>query len=243
MPSYSYSMLSTALRCNRLYQYLYIDKLKPDEPESLSLHFGTAIHAGINSLLEGGDGAAYRAYWASVADKSFAIARHSYDDLGQMGDVFIDRFTRLHLKHLKAHSTETRLYHETDPTLKLEGTPDFVGDYKGKLSVLDFKTSATRYPDDKVTASDQLMLYAFLAQQSLNIKIEQLGYMVFIKTKEPSIQVQIIDLDQEELAHRIQNILLQCRQLSEQDQPMVQNHNACFDYGHKCAFFDRCHKK
>ena len=117
---------------------------------------------------------------------------------------------------------------------------DCLARYKGKLSLVDFKTSSQRYPDGKVEASDQLRLYAYLAQKNLNVKIEQLVYVVFIKTKEPSIQVLAQDLNQEELALRIANIDAQCQQIQGAVE-VTRNHNACFNYGRRCQYFNLCH--
>lgn len=238
--SFSYSMLSTALRCNRLYQHLFIDKLVSDEPESINLHFGTALHTGLNSLLEGGDSSSFSLYWDSMRNTSFGTARHGWESLNTMGEVFLERFERLHLKHLKPLQAEQRLYGFSPNGVRLEGTPDFIGSYRGTLTVLDFKTASSRYPDGKIQASDQLLLYTYLAQQCLKIEIQQIGYVVFIKTKEPSIQTQLMAIDQANLKARIANIELQCKELLGKP-AYTQNFNACFDMGKRCGFWKKCH--
>lgn len=243
MTSFSYSQLSTALSCQQLYTYLYIDKLKVEEKESLALHFGTALHSALNALLEGSDGnAAFTAYWDSVANMDFESGRHNHANLSDMGHIFIDRFQKLHLKNYKLLHGETRLFGSSPTGIQLEGTPDAIAEYKGKLSLIDFKTSSSRYQDGRVEASDQLRLYAYLAQQHYGIKIEQLVYVVFIKQKEPSIQVLVQDLNQDELIIRIFNIEVQCSQLQAALKMQVaKNHNACFNYGRRCQYFNLCH--
>lgn len=244
MNSFSYSQLSAALSCQQLYKYLYVDKLVVPEKESFALHFGSALHAGLNALMEGTDGnATFNAYWDSVVDLDFESGRHDHANLRAMGDIFLDRFSKLHLKYYKFIKGEERLYATLPSGIKVEGTMDCLAEYKGKLSLIDFKTSSTRYPKEKVAASDQLRLYAYLAQKNLNVRIEQLVYVVFVKTKEPSIQVLAEDLNQEELTARIANIDGQCwqTQLSLDSGLVTRNHNNCFSYGRKCKYFELCH--
>lgn len=238
--SFSYSELSSALSCNRMYQYLYIDKLQVEEPESLALHFGSALHAGLNAILEGSAGGAFAAYWDSVAAMEFNKDRHSHESLGEMGQLFLERFYRLHKPHYELIHGEDRLYANSPRGVKLEGTPDALVMYKGKLTLVDFKTSSQRYADGKVESSDQLRLYAYLLQENLNVKIEQIAYVVFIKTKEPSIQMQVMELDQEDLKLRIANIETLCLEIAAKNE-YPQNFNSCLNYGRKCKFFDKCH--
>jgi hypothetical protein len=240
MDAFRYSALSTALRCNRLYQYLYVEKLKADEPESFSLHFGTALHCGINSLIEGENSDSFRAYWDSVKGLQFEKSRYGWDALGDMGEVFLDRFKRLHLKNFKKHTAEQKLATFSPGGVALEGTPDFIGEYMGVLSVVDFKTASSAYPEGRIQASDQLILYAYMAQKCLGIKPLRIVYIVFIKGKEPRIQTQVLDITEELIASRMANIEQHCQELAKKT-TFPQNFNACFDYNRKCSFFEKCH--
>jgi RecB family exonuclease len=241
MSSFSYSQLSAALTCQQLYKYLYVDKLKIEEPESYALHFGTAIHSAINALLEGTDGnAAFTAYWDSVANMAFQPGRYNHASLRDMGHIFIDRFAKLHLKHYEFIKGEERLYAETPGGIHIEGTADLLFRYKGKLTLVDFKTSSTRYQEGRAESSMQLALYAYLMQINLGIVIEQLAYVVFIKTKEPSIQMQLIDLDQGRLKEMILNIEKIAAPLVDLQNP-TKNMNNCFSYGRRCTYWEKCH--
>lgn len=250
--SLSYSMLSTALRCNRLYKHLYVDKLTPEEPPSLSLHFGTALHMAINAILEGGGGqagvAVFMAYWGSVRGLPFRNERYDWPEYGEMGSVFIERFTRLYAKRLEPQLMERRLYvkspsYDTGLRLTFEGTPDFFGDLDGVPTLLDFKTSGTRYDNDKHATADQMRLYAYMVQQGLKVEVKQIAYLVFVKSvKTPSIQLQVAPLDQAELLARIKNMEVQADQLTYKG-AYPQNFGACLDFGRKCPFWDKCHGK
>lgn len=232
--SYSYSMLSTFLRCPALYKMQYIDKIPLGEEPSLALDFGTALHAALNASLEGADGdAVFDAYWGTLFNKVYPKGRHSSDDLKDMGTLFLDRFNRLHKCNYKLLRAEDRFYVTTPRGIKLEGTMDALVEYKGKITLMDFKTSATRYAPDRTKNSMQLALYTYLAEKTLNIKIEQIGYTVFLKQKDPSIQVILMDLDRGWLDKMINNIEDICHDINTRE-TFPKNYNSYFDYGRQC---------
>jgi hypothetical protein len=121
-----------------------------------------------------------------------------------------------------------------------EGTPDFFGDLDGIPTLLDFKTAASRYDDDKLACADQQRLYSYLIQRELKVEVKQIAYLVFIKSvKTPAIQLQVSPLDQAELTSRLLNIEAQARQLTQGEYP--KNYGSCNDWGRRCAFFSKCH--
>lgn len=231
--SYSYSMISTYLRCPALFKLLFIDKVKPIEDESLALHFGTALHCGLNSLLEGGDFSSFDIYWESVRELPFPKGRYSWADLQEMGNTFLSRFQRLHMPHYTFITGENRIYGATPQGIRVEGTMDALIQYKGKVTLMDFKTSSMRYGDSKAETSMQLALYAYLAETQLNVKIEQVGYTVFLKQKEPSIQVQLLPLTRPWLNGMIENIEHICKDI-ETKTIFPKNYDTHMQYGRAC---------
>lgn len=231
--SYSYSMVSTYLRCPALFKMLYIDGIKPDEPPSLALHFGTALHCGLNSLLEGGDYSSFGIYWDSVNALNFAKGRHNWEDLRAMGEVFLSRFQKLHQPHYELISGENRLFSTLPSGIRCEGTADALVRYKGKATLMDFKTSATRYGDEKPRSSMQLALYAYLAEKEMGTKIDQVAFTVFIKTKEPTIQVQVMGLSREWLGSMISNFEHICADI-EARVHFPKNFDTSMQYGRPC---------
>jgi len=197
-----YSKLNTYRTCPTLFKAQYVDKTLPMEM-GLDTEFGTAVHLGINDMLEGGDGiTVFRVYWEGVNPD---LKKFKFDKkcLGFNGEVFLERFERLHLKHFKPHMMEERLY---DRVNKLEGTPDFLGDYKGIKSVVDFKTSSSRYDKRKIVAEEQLSFYGHLASLTGYVPTQKV-YVVFIKDfKMPSIQILKQELTQDAMNDTIQNV-------------------------------------
>ncbi len=67
--------------------------------------------------------------------------------------------------------------------LPFVGIVDLVTDLDGKRTVIDFKTSSTRYQPHEVTLSDQLTAYQLARPDA-----DQLALCVLVKTKEPRIE-------------------------------------------------------
>lgn len=242
--SFSYSALSTALKCNKLYQYLYIDKLKPEEPESLNLHFGTAMHAALNAELMGTSGQeTFDAYWESIRTLEFGQERYSYAEYPRMAEEFLRKFVKLHRPHLELLHGEQRLYGTLPGGTAVEGTPDLVARYKGAVVLIDFKTSAKRYHRFQVSCSDQLMLYAYLTEQQLAVKLEKIVYMVFVKGDDCTIQLQVRDLKEGEIHERVTNFerLISAVSYSGPDYP--RNFASCITGERVCPFYTKCHSR
>lgn len=236
--SYSYSQISAAYKCNRLYKLLYIDKLESTQEPSGDMEFGTAMHMAIQEVLEGGVGNSFKAYWSSLDPSKYAWGRYGHKELSDQGERLIERFRRLHAKRYKVKEMETRLF-DTSLSINVEGTPDFIGEFDGICSVVDFKTSGYAYSKEKILCSDQLMLYAYLAMAKGH-NVSQLAYIVFVKGVEPRIQVLTHTFTGRELAQRIANIESICEELDTKE-VFHANYNSCLIGTIKCPMFGVCH--
>lgn len=244
MNSFSYSALTTAYKCNTLYKYLYVDKIKSKEPDSGDMKFGTAIHLGVEGVLEGNADylGLFELFWNLEKQQNNKYGRYSWQDLREQGHVLLTRFERLHKKHFSVLQMEQRLYGSIGD-IKVEGTPDFIGDYKGKKTLVDFKTSGARYNKDRARISEQLILYAYLAKQSLGFVAEQVLYVVFVKGSNPSIQLISAAVKQSKTDEILQNIVSQCEELTKklESGKFSRNYSQCIIGEYKCPFFSECH--
>ncbi len=244
MSGTSYSAISTAYMCYRKYKFSFLDKVP--QPETPALLFGTALHAGIQATLEGDDGqSVFSIFWNTVKGKEFDYGRYDWDYLKNAAEVQLEKFRRLHAKKFKIKQMEQRLYGTvTGPDgrdYQVEGTPDFVGEYDGVPSIVDFKTSGYTYPKEKLTVNEQMPLYAHLAKQSLGYEVQQLVYYVFVKS-DNRIQVLKTQLTPDDLANRLENIGAMCQDLTSR-QSFPANRNGCLMGTYKCAYWDMCYKK
>jgi hypothetical protein len=223
-----------------LYKYLYLDKLKPEGEQSGDMAFGSALHLGLQTTLTMGDSSkgveAFSTYWWLQTTKRLKYTRYGASELQEMGEVFLSRFARLHAKKIKPHQMEVRLYGEY-AGIKLEGTPDVVGEFEGVPSIIDFKTSGYPYNKARTITSEQMMLYAHLTN---NPAIRQVVYIVFVKGREPRIQILKRPFSDSELKAALDNIVVQAKEL---DNKVVfsQNRNGCGYQGGLCPFPELCY--
>lgn len=235
MKTFSYSAISTADRCRRLYKYVYVDKLTPEEPKSANLSFGSAIHCGVEEILTIGSHEAF-----NLLVKSTPELNETHEILGNR---LLANFKKNHAQDFNIMMLEERVGMDLpEDGLRLEGTPDFVGEYNGVPSIVDFKTSSQRYNEDQIACSDQMLLYHYIVAQTTGYVAKQLVYVVFIKTKDPYIQVISKSIDSFDYEARIANILDKCKELDKISQ-FPQNYSMCLSFGQKCPFWDKCHSK
>lgn len=248
---YSYSMLSAYMACAYKYKCLYVDKLDFGQPASGDMSFGTAVHLGLNDCLSGGNGTdLFLAYWDTEKEKELRYGAFDWAKLRELGITFIERFIRLHASKLKPVSMEQRLRGTFANGVAAEGTPDFVGDYDGVPSVLDFKTSFREYDHSKLLSNPQLYLYAELARQVLGYEAKQVVYKVFIK-KDQRIQTLVEPIDPVRMSRMLDMLGTYAKEaellaegaragvvLTEADYP--RNHNACINGSFLCDSYEHC---
>ncbi len=243
--SYSYSQLQSAYRCNKLYKYLYIDKLDSGAKPNDALVFGSSMHFALEEFLlhNANPVESFRIYWDSEASK-IEFGRFKRKELEVMAEILLDRFRRLHAKKIEVNQMEQRLYGTVSKepgAIRLEGTPDVLGSFDGTPSVIDFKTSSYRYDKEKAYLNEQMYLYAHLAKQN-GFEALQVVYIVFIKGKEPSIQTIKRTITPEHMSKVLANIKNQCDTLEvvEKNGLWSANTNSCIQSGRKCDFYNKC---
>lgn len=234
----SYSSYSALRRCGQYYKLSYIDRV-PQEP-SHALEFGSAMHAGLADVLETQDVESaqdvFEAYWDSVSGKVDDYERETPQTLKEKGLKFIARFHQRYGKDMTLVQSEKRLYVEHPSGLKLEGTPDAVVNWDGKLTLLDYKTSQYSYPDGKAFTSLQLHFYAYLLRMS-GIEVEQLAYIVFEKYTGAVNKPVVIPLDLDKMNLMVEEMV---SYTNRNQGHYEKNPNQCFFGKNKCPFFQNC---
>lgn len=236
-----FSKIGDFKMCPRKYKLRHIDGLKVDE-KSGDLEFGTAMHLGLNTLLEGGNGLEiFNIYWESLNHKDYQWGKFGWEACKDLARTFLTRFERLHLPHLKPYKMEERIHYLID-SVAWEGTPDFVGEYKGKRCILDFKTSGSKYDKRRIDTEEQLTLYSELAKHAWKYNAEELVYMVFVKDfKEPSIQVLKKELTSTAQSSTMLNMSETISDIKASKFPM--NKNNCLMGARECPYFETCFGK
>lgn len=239
--SYNYSALQSAYTCLKKFKLLYVDKIKAPVPESADLHFGTAVHAGAQAFLEGQDGVeVFRAYWESEKDKDRRYGRFDWAALSNQGEGLLAKFERFHLKKFKVFKLEERIYTQIED-VRLEGTPDFVGEFEGVPCILDFKTTGYNYVREKLICNEQMPLYQVMAKQEWGYDAKQLIYFPFVKGDNYKIQRALkLDVNPEHVQATVRNVLAVCRELDKRIE-FHENRASCLIGQNKCEYFDLCH--
>lgn len=86
------------------------------------------------------------------------------------------------------HALETKLYSDY---LEVAGTVDCIAEYKGKLSVIDFKTSSRKKESDDIKDYYmQCSAYAVAFEERTNIPVSQLVIIMAVDEHQPLIFVE-----------------------------------------------------
>lgn len=242
MDSYNYSALSAAYKCNRYFKLLYVDRLTPKVAKSADLMFGSSFHFALEEYFTAKVNLvdSFHTYWDAEADK-LEYGRYGREALESNAKTLLERFERLHAKKITVSQIERRLYGSLPGGIKVEGTPDILGDFEGLPSVIDFKTAGYRFPKEKIEINEQMVLYAHLAMQN-GYTPKQLVYIVFIKGNTPSIQTLTYELKPDHIERVLENVRIQCESLNrmQEENKFSYNSNSCQQGDRKCDFFDHC---
>jgi len=202
----SASAIGKYLRCPRSYSYRYVDHRIP-ETRASSLVFGSAIHTALAfyySALRRIDpepGLAelcdvFRGAWAEGLDDGIPVLFGDNEDA--------DKLTDLGVRMLGAFIEKAPLYPEVievempfsvelaDPETgevlpRLVGVLDaVVREREGGYAILEHKTAAKRWTEDKLAFDNQLTAYSLAAPQ-LGLDNATVVVQVLLKTKNPDL--------------------------------------------------------
>ena len=202
-----YSQLDLFQQCPVAYKRRYIDGIQ-DPEKSSALEYGQAIHLAIKTHFEGGDGLeTFNMYWNSLKNVEMKYYRHGWDELRNLANTsFLPNFFRLHAKYYVNPKMEELCESPLLPLeLSLEGTFDMCSEYKGELTMSDWKTSTKEYKKDKIRKSPQLWIYAYMYQQKYGVLPKNVQYKIFRKDS-GSIQTLEIPITQEELDRQMESV-------------------------------------
>lgn len=210
---FRYSTLADAYECLKKYELKHVLKTVPNET-SLDMEFGTAIHAGIKSHYEGNDASIGFFDHFNDVPKDLRKSRYSLEELQELGKNFMHRFTVKYAEKFVPIKFEKTISMPLEKST-YQGTLDMLCMYEGKVTLVDWKTSAYPYKIDKIYTNEQIYGYAALAEAEFGIQIEQIMYFVFVKST-GNIQSNIkIPLTREKLGSMISNIKMTIRDLEK----------------------------
>lgn len=237
-----HSKISVFQDCARKYKFQFIDEEPITQYATSDMSFGTGMHLALNAALSGENPKnIFDIYWKGEEGKFPKYGRYNHHQLADMGHILIDKFVKYHARFYDPLVMEERMLHQYNTFTTLEGTADFVGIYKGKRSIVDFKTSMYPYNKDSILHSPQMYIYASLAEKLHSFRAEQLVYVVLQK-QQPKIQCITLELTKDRLDAMMDTVLDTCYRIKTEE-AWLPNHKSCIIRDNKCTFFDKCWKE
>lgn len=234
---FRYSSISTFQDCPQRFKLQYLDLVPQPGPESGDLIFGTAIHAAIKVAFEGDDPVAFfEMYWGSVDPSKYRWTRYDHKALFDVGCKLLSKWHRLHFRHY----TPTHVEHTVSFSyagVDFEGTPDFIGLYKGVLSVVDWKTSASDYDKRKALVDAQTWLYVHAARVVHGLETKQVVYAPLVKYGEKVQNPICVPVTETKLKSMLDNAVMVCRDISTRTDWPRNGRNCLY-----CPYYEHCYK-
>lgn len=199
-PHLSVSQISTWLQCPRKYRFQYLDRLPwPAVPSSLV--FGTAVHAGLAALsqarLEGDEPTlddlhgAYRVAWAAEGKPVEMKDGETPEALDAMAKAMLA--VALEQPRTRVLAVEEPFRVELAPGVPpLVGVIDLIEERDGRAVIVEHKTGAQRFTDQRVADDYQPTAYALAALEMelpgvQSIEDVEVRFNVLLKLKKPVI--------------------------------------------------------
>lgn len=201
----SFSRVSTWLQCPRRYRYRYVDEAE-EEITSASLLLGSAIHEAVElfmKALKAGQPASedevIRAFdlaftdSAKIAEELDAPVDWGKSSFGEQAAKGVDML-RIFLaevdRSVQVVAVEQEFKVELAPGLIISGVIDLILQEGSRIRVVDLKTSATAYGQDRLEFDLQPTTYIAAAERMFDAAgCVDFEYWVLTKTKSPAFKI------------------------------------------------------
>ena len=185
---YSYTQLSQYLACPRKYRYRYVDGWQEKDTRA-GLLFGRAFEQALAAYFHHQDA-------TETLFKEWARYQHiqldyshgdSWDRMLQQGTKLLELFAqhdRVHIRYPK-RNLQMKISKPLSATSQFVGYIDALGIVDATRCVIDWKTTAARYPDQPeglLALDPQLACYSWLTGES------EVAFVVFVRKRLPEIQ-------------------------------------------------------
>src|ERR1700730_2556483 len=146
---FSYTQIASYLRCPRSYRYRYLDGWREKETRA-AMAFGRCFEKALAAYFSGEDcGATLFKEWGEFRDAPFAYKKgDTWDRLVHQGVHLLERFVQD--DRVRIRDPRTNLQIKILQTLpggsEFVSYLDAIGDVDGVNCLIDWKTTASRYP-------------------------------------------------------------------------------------------------
>jgi len=186
--TYSYTQISQYLTCPRKYRHRYLDGWREKDTRAAML-FGRAFEQAVAALLRREDAAAVLfAQWTPCKNMGLTYSGNdTWDRMLQQGVQLLERFAQ----DGRVRVRRPRLNQQIQFTRTLSSNNNFVayvdalGELDGTHCVVEWKTTAARYPEEPAGLSaldPQLICYSWITG------IEEVAQVVFVRKRLVEVQ-------------------------------------------------------
>jgi CRISPR/Cas system-associated exonuclease Cas4 (RecB family) len=208
--TYSYTQISQYLTCPRRYRHRYLDGWKEKDTRAAML-FGRAFEQALGAYFRREDpGAVLFAEWSACQNQALHYGnRDSWDRMLRQGIMLLDRFCQEDRIQIRQPQRNLQIKF----TRQVGGNNDFVayidaiGKLDGRRSLLEWKTSSSRYPEGPeglLSLDPQLVCYSWITG------IAEVAQVVFVRKHVVEIQylrTTITNEQRDEFGHLVQDTI------------------------------------
>jgi PD-(D/E)XK nuclease superfamily len=185
---YSYTQISHYLACPRRYRHRYLDGWQEKDTRAAML-FGRAFEQAIAALFRREDPAAMLfEQWAPAKQMNLSYSGNdTWDRMLQQGIQLLERFVqdgRVRIRQPKTNQ-QIQFTRNLGSGNQFVAYIDAIGELDGTASVLEWKTTSARYPDEPsgLAALDpQLICYSWMTG------IDEVAQVVFVRKRLVEVQ-------------------------------------------------------
>jgi hypothetical protein len=186
--TYSYTQIREYLTCPRRYRHHYLDGWQEKEDSAASL-FGRAFEKALAAYFLRQDPVAVLSIqWRSYrGDLMSTIGNRKWEHMLQQGIELLAAFAdddRVRISQPR-RNLQIRMTRRLAPTNNFLGYVDAIGYLDGTRSILEWKTTSSRYPEQPaglLSLDPQLICYSWLTG------IAEVSLICFVRKRVPEIQ-------------------------------------------------------
>jgi hypothetical protein len=186
--TYSYTQISQYLNCPRRYRYRYLDGWMEKET-SASLLFGRAFENALAALFRREDpGQALFDNWSRYRNLTLEYSRgESWESMLESGIHLLERFVqdgRVQIAKPR-QNLQIKFIRQLPDGNEFVAYIDAIGQLDGQRSVIDWKTTGARYPEEPaglLALDQQLAAYSWVTGEP------EVAFVVFVRKRQPEVQ-------------------------------------------------------
>jgi hypothetical protein len=185
---FSHTQISQYLRCPRSYRYRYLDGWREKETRA-AMAFGRCFERALAAYFSGEDSsAALFKEWGAFRDTPFEYKKgESWDRLVHQGVHLLEMFAREDRVQIlrPEQDLQVKMIRSLPGGNEFVAYIDALGSLDGTKCLIDWKTTASRYPEEPeglLTLDPQMICYSWISG------IRDVALVVFVRKSVPEIQ-------------------------------------------------------